>query len=105
MAARTHFPGTKGGSEQSQVPGSSPQVNQHSLNDLFQREQNKSREYLVLGSKINENQLRESDKLGMHMEQKQATVSKVGVVGTEMRLKASPRVATEPAENVFEDFF
>ena len=39
------------------------------------------------------------------MEQKQATVSKVGVVGTEMRLKASPRVATEPAENVFEDFF
>lgn len=49
--------------------------------------------------------LRESDNLGMHMEQKQATVSKVGVVGTEMRLKASPRVATEPTENVFEDFF
>ena len=45
--------------------------------------------------------LRESDKLGMHKEQKQATVSKVRVVGTEMRLKASPRVATEPTENVW----
>ena len=44
--------------------------------------------------------LRESDKLGMHKEQKQATVSKVRVGGAEMRLKASPRVATEPIDNV-----